>query len=68
MAGPPLYPGTPRWVKVFGIVAVALVLLGVISFLTGHGPPGRHLPSGNLGGDTPPSRITEGRTPAAGGH
>jgi len=31
---------TPRWVKVFGLV---LVLLMLIALLTGHGP-GRHMP------------------------
>lgn len=36
-------PGTPRWVKVFVIVALALGLLLVALVLTGHGP-GRHLP------------------------
>lgn len=35
--------GVPRWVKVFGIVALALALLFVILMLAGHGP-GRHLP------------------------
>ena len=44
MAEPPAYPGAPRWVKVFGIIGIVLILLGVISFLTGHGPPGRHIP------------------------
>ena len=29
--------GTPRWVKVFGIVALVLALLFVILHLTGHG-------------------------------
>ena len=29
--------GTPRWVKVFGIVIVVLVLLFVALHLTGHG-------------------------------
>jgi hypothetical protein len=47
----------PRWVKVFGIVALVLVLLVVIIMLTGvggeHGP-GRHIPSGGAGGQTPP--------------
>jgi hypothetical protein len=54
MADLPPYPGsngntgddtgsTPRWVKVFGIIALALVLLFVILMLTGHGP-GRHTP------------------------
>ena len=43
------YPGTPRWVKVFGIIALALLLLVVVIMATGvgggHGP-GRHIPSG----------------------
>ena len=43
---PPPYPGIPRWVKVFGIIAIGLVLLFVIVVLTGvggpHGP-GRHV-------------------------
>jgi hypothetical protein len=46
------YPGTPRWVKVFGIIALVLVLLIVIALVTGlggpHGP-GRHSPSGGSG-------------------
>jgi hypothetical protein len=52
------YPGTPRWVKVFGIIALVVVLLVVIVMFTGvgggHGP-GRHMPSGGAGGPTPPS-------------
>jgi hypothetical protein len=50
MADLPPYPGTPRWVKVSGIIALVLVLLVGIILLTGlggaHGP-GRHLPSGD---------------------
>lgn len=46
MANPPVYR-TPRWVKIFGIVVIALILLLVIGKLTGiggsHGP-GRHIP------------------------
>ena len=34
---------TPRWVKVFGIVAIVVVLLFVILHVTGSGP-GRHMP------------------------
>jgi hypothetical protein len=30
-------PPTPRWVKVFGIIAAALVLLFIILHLTGRG-------------------------------
>ncbi len=55
-----VYPGTPRWVKVSGIVALVLVLLVLIAMATGmfaggdgHGP-GRHLPSGGADGHTPP--------------
>ena len=64
------YPGTPRWVKVFGIVTAVLVLLVAILLITGvgggHGP-GRHEPSGdNPGGPASPSSVTEdseGHTP-----
>ena len=70
MADPSHHPGTgggtgsgpdrgsdvymPRWVKVFGIVALVLVLLFVAVMLTGRGyghDPGRHAASG----DAPPS-------------
>jgi hypothetical protein len=50
--------GTPRWVKVFGIIAIVLVLLFVILLLTGrdHGP-GRHLRSADAAaGHAPPER------------
>jgi hypothetical protein len=44
--------GTPRWVKVFGIIVLIVVLLVVILLLTrgpgGHGPS-RHALSGGLG-------------------
>jgi hypothetical protein len=51
--------GTPRWVKLSGIIGGVLVLLVVIMILVGgdHGP-WRHMP----GGDAPPSSLT-GRTP-----
>jgi uncharacterized membrane protein len=62
MADSPPYPGTPRWVKVFGIIALVVVLLFVILMFTrgpgGHGP-GRHTPSRDPGGQTPPSSVTE---------
>ena len=48
MADSPPYPGTPRWVKVFGIIFSLVVLLFVILLFTrgpgGHGP-GRHTSS-----------------------
>jgi len=49
---------TPRWVKVFGIIVIVLVLLAVIVLFTGiggeHGP-GRHMSSG---GQTPTASVT----------
>jgi hypothetical protein len=39
-------PSAPRWVKLFGIIAVALVLLIVVLHLTGRGMDGHmhHMP------------------------
>ena len=59
MADSERYPGTPRWVKVFGIFALVLVLLFVVLHLTGRGlgdhrPRGEHAPSG--GSPTSPER------------
>jgi hypothetical protein len=62
--------GTPRWVKVVGIIAVVVALLVVVMLLVGgggHGPQ-RH---GGAGGAAPPSRVTAsagvaGRTPPTG--
>jgi hypothetical protein len=36
--------GTPRWVKVFGIVAVAVLLVVIVMLVSGRGGhgPGRH--------------------------
>jgi hypothetical protein len=51
MAQPPSYPGTPRWVKVSGIIAIVVVLLVIVVLFTGvggpHGPS-RHLPSSSV--------------------
>ncbi len=44
---------TPRWVKVFEIIAIVLVFLFVILHLTGGGL-GRHTPSGGPDDHTPP--------------
>ena len=46
--------GPPRWVKMFGVIALVVVLLFVIVMLTGGGAghgPARHTPS---------SSVTEG--------
>ncbi len=60
MVDRPPYPGTPRWVKVFGIIAIAVVLLAVILMFIPHGGPGGHGPWRHTGqGDTPPSNVTE---------
>ena len=55
--------GTPRWVKVSGIVALLLVLLVVVLLLVGGGShgPGRH-----AGGATP-SGVTGDQSPSGGG-
>jgi hypothetical protein len=57
MANQPPYPGTPRWVKISGIVLGVLVLLVVIMLFTGvggpHGPR-RHIPSGDTSSQVPP--------------
>jgi hypothetical protein len=59
MADSERYPGTPRWVKVFGIFALVLVLLFVVLHLSGRGlgdhrPSREHAPSG--GSPTSPER------------
>lgn len=59
---PSPYPGTPRWVKVFAIIALVVVLLAVIMLVTGAGGdhgPWRHMRSGN----TPPPSVTVDYTP-----
>ena len=60
-------PGMPRWVKMFGIIVIVLVLLFVISLLAGvrHGP-GMHTPSGDAGGHTPTFSVMEDDTPSSG--
>jgi uncharacterized membrane protein len=48
---------TPRWVKVFGIIALLLLVLIVVGLLIGKGGhgPGRHTPGGHTG---PPPGVT----------
>ena len=68
MANRPPYPGTPRWVKVFAIIVIVVVLLVVaMMFIGGEHGPGRHTPSGEAGGQVPPSSVTEDRAPSEGG-
>lgn len=65
--------GMPRWVKVFGIIGILIVLIGLLVLLIGGGDhgPGRHAPlegadtsvasaaTGALA-DGPPSEWTAG--------
>jgi hypothetical protein len=54
--GRELTPGMPRWVKVFGIVALVLVLLVIIMMFASGGShgPGRHIPFSDASGYIPP--------------
>jgi len=57
-------------VKVFGFIVIVVVLLIVAKMFIGGGEhgPGRHAPSGDAGGLTPPSSvIAEVRTPPESG-
>jgi hypothetical protein len=61
----PAPAGAPRWVKVFGIVVIAVVLFAVVLALAGGGHgPGRHLPGGDAGAEAP----ADGHVPPEGGH
>lgn len=52
-------PRTPRWVKVFGGIAVVFVVLFIVSqFIGGGHGPGRHFPSG-ADGNTSPANVTQ---------
>jgi hypothetical protein len=69
MANRPSYPGTPRWVKVFGIVVIVVVLLVVgLMFIGGgeHGP-GRHTSSGDAGVQVAASSTMEDHESSEGG-
>jgi hypothetical protein len=65
MGNRPSYPGTPRWVKVSGIVVIVLVVLVAIMLLSGHGP-GRHTSSGDAGSQAVPSGLMEAHAPPGG--
>jgi hypothetical protein len=60
--------GTPRWVKIFGIVAAVIAVLFAVSLLVGGGGhgPGRHIP----GGDEPAGDDggSTDHTPPVSGH
>ena len=63
MANRPPYPGTPRWVKVSGIIVIVVVVLVVIMLLSGHGP-GRHTSSAGAGSQVVLSGVTDEHAPA----
>lgn len=57
MSNQPVYPGMTRWVKVAGIlaVAIALLLVGImISGIAGPHGPGRHLSFTEAASPVPP--------------
>lgn len=66
MSGVPPYPGAPLWAKVLGFTGLALILLGVASFIAGRGPSGHRIHSGQDGGATPSSRVLDIPVPPAG--
>lgn len=51
-----LTTGTPLWVKVFGIIALVVILVFVVLLVTGRG--GEHGPSRH-GAATPPAHVPE---------
>ena len=69
MANRPPYPGTPRWVKVLGIIVIVVILLvAAVMFVIGgeHGP-GRHAQSGNASDQVPHSSVMEAHAQPEGG-
>lgn len=68
-------PGTPRWVRFIGVMALLLLVLVVVLLVTGGGNhgPGRHSGSGDSRDQTAPSGVSEpggdrGHRPPPGGH
>ena len=57
-------PSAPRWVKVFGIIALVFALLLIIALVTGlggpHGP-GRHIPPSDSSGYYMPTLEQSGQ-------
>lgn len=66
--------GTPRWVKVFGVVGLIVVGLIVFMVVAGSGGaggegqhgPGRHAPGSDVG--APTGEVTENQAPPGGSH
>jgi hypothetical protein len=59
--------GTPRWVKVVGIILAVVALLVVVMLLVGGGGGGEHGPRrhgfGGAGGQAAPSSVTAVHVP-----
>jgi hypothetical protein len=61
--------GTPRWLKVFGILVVVVILLFIVVMMVAGGGehgPGRHAASGDAG--TLLASVPEGHTLPTGAH
>ena len=62
--------GTPRWVRMFGIIVIVVVLLFVVVMMVAGGGgehvPSRHAASGDAG--TPLASVSEGHRPPTGAH
>lgn len=45
MADPAEYPGTPRWVKIAGLIVLGVIVIAIIAALVlgGDHGPGRHM-------------------------
>ena len=65
MSNRPPYPGTPRWVKVLGIIVIVVILLvaAVIFVIGGEHGPGRHAQYGDAGDQVPHSSVMEAHAP-----
>ena len=55
-------PGTPRWVKAFGLIAIGAIMLVVVVRLIGGGQhgPGMHAPSADTGAAVASGPTTSG--------
>ena len=62
-------PGTPRWMKVFAIIALIVVVLVAIVMVAGGGThgPSRHIPSGDAGHQMLRSSLIAVQTPPESG-
>jgi hypothetical protein len=64
MADSSPYPGTPRWVKIFGIIGTVVLLLLLAMLHGGGGRHARHTPAAGSSGQAPTSGRTEAQKAA----